>query len=103
MQIDGTVRVGGAVDLVVLPVWRGASTPDNVDIVFSSRSSSPNLLLQQLGGELDVSTTDCSGAIAFTDLVPYANTVGSRCTITVRLGALEARSRTFDVLQNSTG
>jgi serine/threonine-protein kinase len=103
VQIGGTVRVGAPVDLVVLPVWRGTDAPDNVSVLFSSRNPQPNLLLQRLGGDLEVRTDDCSGALAFTDRVPYANTVGSGCTVAVRLGEVEADSRTFDVLQNSVG
>jgi serine/threonine protein kinase, bacterial len=103
VQIGGTVRVGAPVDLVVLPVWRGTDAADNVSVLFSSRSPRPNLLLQRLGGELEVRTDDCSGSLAFTDRVPYANTVGSACTVAVRLGGLDAESRTFDVLQNSAG
>ena len=48
-------------------------------------------------------TDDCTGSLAFTDRVPYANTVGNGCTVSVRLGEIEARSRSFDVLQNSAG
>ncbi|MGY1688859.1 protein kinase domain-containing protein [Geodermatophilus sp. SYSU D01105] len=101
VQIGGTVRVGSTVDVVVLPVWRGTDAADNVSVVFSSRNPQPTLLLEQLGGELEVRTDDCTGALAFTDRVPYANTVGSACTVSVRLGEVEADSRTFDVLQNS--
>ena len=103
VQIGGTVRVGGTVDLVVLPVWRGTDAADNISVVFSSRTPAPTVLLRQLGGELEVRTDDCTGSLAFADRVPYANTVGSRCTVSVRLGDLESRSRTFDVLQNSAG
>ncbi|RBY76938.1 serine/threonine protein kinase [Blastococcus sp. TF02-09] len=103
VQIGGTVRVGGSVDLVVLPVWRGTDAADNISVVFSSRTPAPTVLLRQLGGELEVRTDDCTGSLAFVDRVPYANTVGSRCTVSVRLGDLESRSRTFDVLQNSAG
>jgi hypothetical protein len=103
VQIGGTVRVGGTVDLVVLPVWKGTDAADNISVVFSSRNPAPTVLLRQLGGELEVRTDDCTGSLAFTDRVPYANTVGSRCTVSVRLGDLESRSRTFDVLQNSAG
>jgi serine/threonine-protein kinase len=101
VQIGGSVRVGATVDTVVLPVWRGTDTADNISVVFSSRTPQPTLLLRQLGGALEVRTDDCTGSLAFTDRVPYANTVGSRCTVSVRLGDVEARSRTFDVLQNS--
>jgi serine/threonine-protein kinase len=101
VQIGGTVRVGAPVDVVVLPVWRGTDAADNVSVVASSRSPQPTLLLRQLGGDLEVGTDDCTGSLAFTDQVPYANTVGSNCTVSVRLGDVEARSRTFDVLQNS--
>ncbi|MGY1703948.1 protein kinase [Geodermatophilus sp. SYSU D00697] len=101
VQIGGTVRVGSTVDVIVLPVWRGTDAADNVSVLFSSRNPQPTLLLQQLGGELEVRTDDCTGALAFTDRVPYANTVGSGCTVSVRLGEVEADSRTFDVLQNS--
>jgi hypothetical protein len=97
------VRVGAPVDLVVLPLWRGAAAPSQVDVLYSSRSPQPTQLLQQLGGELDLSTEDCSGSVAFKGGVPYANTVARGCTITARVGALEGRSRQFDVGQNSTG
>ncbi|SDF22140.1 serine/threonine protein kinase [Blastococcus aurantiacus] len=103
VQIGDTVRVAGTVDLVVLPVWRGTDAADNISVVFSSRTPAPTVLLRQLGGELEVRTDDCTGSLAFVDRVPYANTVGSRCTVSVRLGDLESRSRTFDVLQNSAG
>ncbi|RBY94427.1 serine/threonine protein kinase [Blastococcus sp. TBT05-19] len=103
VQIDGTVRVGAPVGLVVVPVWRGTDAADNIAVLFSSRNPQPSLLLQQLGGELEVRTDDCTGSLAFTDRVPYANTVGSGCTVSVRLGEIEARSRSFDVLQNSAG
>ncbi|SOE01465.1 serine/threonine-protein kinase [Blastococcus haudaquaticus] len=103
VQIGGTVRVGAPVELVVLPVWSGTGSADNISVVFSSRTPQPTLLLEQLGGQLEVRTDDCSGSLAFTDRVPYANTIGSRCTVSVRLGGLEARSRTFDVLQNTAG
>jgi serine/threonine-protein kinase len=72
-------------------------------VVFSSRTPQPTLLLRQLGGELGVRTDDCTGSLAFTDRVPYANTVGTSCTVSVRLGEVESVSRTFDVLQNSVG
>jgi serine/threonine-protein kinase len=101
VQIGAAVRVGAPVELVVLPVWRGTQAADNVSVVFSSRSPQPTVLLDQLGGQLEVRTDDCSGALAFTDGVPYANTVGSNCSVSVRLGDLDARSRSFDVLQNS--
>jgi serine/threonine-protein kinase len=103
VQVRGTVRVDSPVDLVVLPVWRGTDTADNVSVVFTSRNPQPTLLLQQLGGDLQVWTDDCSGALAFTDEVPYANTVATNCTVSVRLGDEESDSRTFDVLQNSVG
>ena len=101
VQIGGTVRVGAPVELVVLPVWRGTDAADNVSVVFTSRSAQPTILLQQLGGDLQVRTDDCTGSLAFTDRVPYANTVGANCSVSVRLGDLDARSRSFDVLQNS--
>jgi serine/threonine-protein kinase len=101
VQISGTARVGAPVDVVVLPVWRGTDAADNVSVVFSSRTPQPTLLLRQLGGDLQIRTDDCSGSLAFTDGVPYANTVGSGCTVSVRLGGVESVSRTFDVLQNS--
>jgi serine/threonine-protein kinase len=103
VQIGAAVRVGAPVELVVLPVWRGTPAADNVSVVFSSRSPQPTVLLGRLGGELEVRTDDCTGALAFTDGVPYANTVGSNCSVSVRLGDVDARSRTFDVLQNSIG
>ena len=103
VQIDGVVRVSAPVGMVVVPVWRGTTEADNISVLFSSRNPQSSLLLQQLGGELEVGTNDCTGALAFTDRVPYANTVGSACTVSVRLGEIEARSRSFDVLQNSAG
>jgi hypothetical protein len=103
VQIDGLVRVSAPVGMVVVPVWRGTNEADNISVLFSSRNPQPSLLLQQLGGELEVGTNDCTGSLAFTDRVPYANTVGSACTVSVRLGEIEARSRSFDVLQNTAG
>ncbi|MCA0144346.1 serine/threonine-protein kinase [Blastococcus sp. LR1] len=103
VQIDGLVRVSAPVGMVVVPVWRGTNQADNISVLFSSRNPQSSLLLQQLGGELEVGTDDCTGSLAFTDRVPYANTVGSACTVSVRLGEIEARSRSFDVLQNSAG
>lgn len=101
VQISGETRVGAPIDLLVLPVWAGQDEPSQVDVVFSSRSPSANELLRQLGGELDVTTEDCSSSIAFSDGAPYANTPGRSCTITARLGSLSRASRTFDIGQNS--
>ncbi len=103
VRVDGVPKVGSPISLTVLPVWAGTDEPDNVDVLFSSRSVRPGALLGQLGGKLSIGSDDCSGSIAFTRGAPYANTPGRGCTITVRIGTLESSSSPFDVVQNSAG
>ena len=102
VQVGTAPVVSSRIDLTVAPLWSGSDTPDLVDQLYSSASPEPTDLLRQLGGTLAVTSEDCSGAVGFTDRVPYSNTVAQSCTITARLGALTAESRSFDIALNST-